>query len=108
VFALVLIVRRSTAGVVKLNSEPVTGTSYVDHTVQPGQTYYYVIKAVSAKGSERPRTRSKLTSLRSRFIGRAAPDKLWPLTGLPFRREEAPVMDRGLERADAGARLSPP
>ena len=44
--------RRGTSGVVKLNSEPVTGTSYVDHTVQPGQTYYYVIKAVSAKGSE--------------------------------------------------------
>ena len=44
--------RRSTAGVVKLNSEPVTGTSYVDRTVWPGQTYYYVIKAVSAEGSE--------------------------------------------------------
>ena len=51
-FALVLIVRRGTARVVKLNSEPVTGTSYIDHTMQPGQTYYYVIKAVSAKGSE--------------------------------------------------------
>jgi hypothetical protein len=44
--------RRGASGVVKLSSEPVTGTSYVDHTVQPGQTYYYVIKAVSAKGSE--------------------------------------------------------
>lgn len=37
---------------VKPNSEPVTGTSHVDHTVQPGQTYPYVIKAVSVKGSE--------------------------------------------------------
>ena len=37
---------------VKLNSKLVTGTSYVDHTMQPGQTYYHVIKAVSAKGSE--------------------------------------------------------
>jgi hypothetical protein len=44
--------RRGTAGVVKLNSEPVTGTSYVDHTVQPGQTYFYVTKAVNARGTE--------------------------------------------------------
>jgi hypothetical protein len=44
--------RRGTAGVVKLNSEPVTGTSYVDRVVQPGQTYFYVIKAVSARGTE--------------------------------------------------------
>jgi len=53
VFASILTVRRGTAGVVKLNSEStVTGTSYLDHTMQPGQTYYYVIKAVSAKESE--------------------------------------------------------
>ena len=44
--------RRGTSGVVKLNSEPVTGTSYVDRTVQPGQTYFYLIKAVNAKGTE--------------------------------------------------------
>ena len=44
--------RRGASGLVKLNVEPVAGTSYVDHTVQPGQTYFYVTKAVSAKGSE--------------------------------------------------------
>ena len=44
--------RRSASGVVKLNSEPVTGTSYLDRTVQPGQTYFYVTKAVSGKGTE--------------------------------------------------------
>jgi fibronectin type 3 domain-containing protein len=44
--------RRGTSGVVKLNFEPVTETSYVDRTVQPGQTYFYVTKAVSAKGTE--------------------------------------------------------
>jgi hypothetical protein len=46
------IYRRDASGVAKLNSAPVTDTSYVDHTVQPGHTYYYVIKAVSARGSE--------------------------------------------------------
>jgi fibronectin type 3 domain-containing protein len=44
--------RRGTSGVVKLNLEPVTGTSYVDRTVQPGQTYFYVTKAVNARGTE--------------------------------------------------------
>ena len=44
--------RRGSSGVVKLNSEPVTATSYVDRTVQPGQTYFYVTKAVNAKGAE--------------------------------------------------------
>ena len=44
--------RRGASGVVKLNSEPVTGTSYVDRTVQPGQTYFYVTKAVNARGTE--------------------------------------------------------
>jgi hypothetical protein len=44
--------RRGTSGVVRLNFEPVTGTSYVDRTVQPGQTYFYVTKAVSPKGTE--------------------------------------------------------
>lgn len=44
--------RRGAWGLVKLNSVPVTGTSYVDTTVQPGQTYYYLTKAVSPKGTE--------------------------------------------------------
>ena len=34
-----------------LNSSPITGTTYVDTTVQAGQTYYYVATAV-AKGAE--------------------------------------------------------
>jgi Fibronectin type III domain len=44
--------RRGTSGQIKLNSEPVTGTTYVDSTVQSGQTYFYAIKAVNAKGTE--------------------------------------------------------
>src|SRR5580658_8005154 len=30
-----------------LNSAPITGTTYVDTTVQAGQTYYYVVAAVA-------------------------------------------------------------
>ena len=44
--------RRGTLGLVRLNSLPVPGTSYIDRTVQPGQTYFYLTKAVSAKGGE--------------------------------------------------------
>jgi hypothetical protein len=44
--------RRSTSGVVKLNLEPITGTNYVDRTVQPGHTYFYVTKSVSPRGTE--------------------------------------------------------
>jgi len=44
--------RRDASGPVKINSKPVAGTSYVDSLVQPGQTYYYVTKAVSPAGTE--------------------------------------------------------
>jgi fibronectin type 3 domain-containing protein len=44
--------RRGPWGVIKLNSKPVTETSYVDRSVLPGETYFYVIKAVSTKGTE--------------------------------------------------------
>jgi len=44
--------RRGTLGTTKINSQPVTGTTYVDSSVQPGQTYYYVTKAVGPTGSE--------------------------------------------------------
>jgi fibronectin type 3 domain-containing protein len=44
--------RRGASGVVKLNMEPVPATTYIDTTVQPGQTYFYVTKAVNAKGTE--------------------------------------------------------
>jgi hypothetical protein len=36
----------------KVNSAPVTGLSYVDTTVQVGQTYYYVATAVDGNGNE--------------------------------------------------------
>ena len=35
-----------------LNSSPITGTTYVDTTVQAGQTYYYVVSAVAANGTQ--------------------------------------------------------
>ena len=44
-------IRRSTSGVVKLNSEPVTGTSYVDRTVRPGQTYFYGDQSGECEGN---------------------------------------------------------
>jgi hypothetical protein len=40
------------SGMIKLNHSPITATTYVDTTVQPGQVYYYVAKAVNAKGIE--------------------------------------------------------
>jgi len=44
--------RRGPSGLIRLNFAPVPGTSYADGTVQPGQTYFYVIKAVNANGTE--------------------------------------------------------
>jgi hypothetical protein len=44
--------RRGPSGLVRLNVAPVAGTTYVDSTVQPGQTYYYTTKAVSPTGTE--------------------------------------------------------
>jgi hypothetical protein len=44
--------RLGPSGMLKLNTAPIPQTSYVDSTVQPGETYYYVIKAASAKGIE--------------------------------------------------------
>lgn len=44
--------RRGSSGSVKLNSAPLGATTYVDRTVQPGQTYYYVAKAVTSNGAE--------------------------------------------------------
>jgi len=34
----------------KLNSSPVTGTTYTDETVQAGETYYYVATAIASDG----------------------------------------------------------
>ena len=36
----------------KLNSEPITGTSYVDSTVESNKTYYYAAKAMDDHGNE--------------------------------------------------------
>jgi hypothetical protein len=44
--------RLGTSGLTKINSDLVTGTSYVDGSVKPGQTYYYVTKAVGSTGKE--------------------------------------------------------
>jgi hypothetical protein len=45
--------RRGTSGPpTKINSKPVTGTVYVDSSVQPGETYYYVAKAATSAGTE--------------------------------------------------------
>jgi len=53
--------RRDASGTIKLNSAPVAQTTYVDKTVQPGQTYYYVTKAVSAKGESIPSNEVRVT-----------------------------------------------
>jgi hypothetical protein len=46
--------RSSTSGgpYVKLNSSPISGLSYIDTSVQGGQTYYYVARAVNTSGQE--------------------------------------------------------
>jgi hypothetical protein len=36
----------------KLNASPITGLTYVDSTVQSGQTYYFVVRAVNSSGTE--------------------------------------------------------
>ena len=36
----------------RLNSSPVTTTEFTDSTVQPGQTYFYVVTAVDSNGVE--------------------------------------------------------
>jgi fibronectin type 3 domain-containing protein len=36
----------------KLNSTPIAATTYVDTTVQSGQTYYYVVTSVDSSGVE--------------------------------------------------------
>ncbi len=37
-----------------LNTTPITGTSYIDSTVTPGQNYFYEIKAVDSGGNSTP------------------------------------------------------
>jgi hypothetical protein len=44
--------RRDRWGLSKVNSAPVTSTSYLDNSVQPGEIYYYVTRAVSSTGIE--------------------------------------------------------
>ena len=44
----------SGGGYSRLNTLPVTSSSYADSSVQAGQTYYYVVTAVDTTGSESP------------------------------------------------------
>jgi hypothetical protein len=44
--------RRGVTGVTKINLAPVIGTTYVDRSVEPGQTYYYVTRAVNSDKTE--------------------------------------------------------
>jgi hypothetical protein len=45
--------RRGVKGpAIRVNGAPVTDTSYTDDSVQPGQTYFYTIQAISLTGSE--------------------------------------------------------
>ena len=44
--------RTGTLSPIRLNFLPVNATTYVDSTVSPGLTYFYVIKAVNARGGE--------------------------------------------------------
>ena len=37
-----------------LNSSPISGTTYMDTTVTPGQNYYYTVEAVDPGGSSAP------------------------------------------------------
>ena len=40
------------SGYVKINSDPVAGTSYVDENTIPGATYYYVVTSLNSDGVE--------------------------------------------------------
>ena len=44
--------RRDASGTIKLNAKPIPDTSYVDNSVQAGQTYHYITKAVGSNGAE--------------------------------------------------------
>jgi fibronectin type 3 domain-containing protein len=44
--------RRDTAGLTKINTQPVPDTNYVDSSVKPGTVYFYVAKAVDSSGKE--------------------------------------------------------
>jgi hypothetical protein len=48
------IYRSTTAGgpYTAVNATPVSGTSYVDHTVRGGLTYYYIARSVDSAGAE--------------------------------------------------------
>jgi len=41
---------------IRLNAAPITTTSYVDENVKPGNTYYYVVTGVNARGQESARS----------------------------------------------------
>jgi hypothetical protein len=39
-------------GLARLNAVPISDTSYIDNSVQPGQTYFYTTRAASSAGAE--------------------------------------------------------
>jgi Fibronectin type III domain len=45
----------------RLNSVPVTGTSYQDVTVQSGRMYYFTVRAVSGEGQSGPSNEARVT-----------------------------------------------
>lgn len=79
----------------KLNSSPIAATTYTDRTVRSGQTYFYVVKAVSSNKVEsvaseevpakisRNTWRFSLQALRN--VGNSQPSALIPVTknGVP-------------------------
>jgi fibronectin type 3 domain-containing protein len=43
--------RRDAVGeVIRVNAKPITDTNYTDHSVQPGQVYFYSARAISLSG----------------------------------------------------------
>ncbi len=64
-------------GYEKINSAPVSGTSYHDQDVTNGQMYYYVVTAVDAAGNESARS-NEAGAMPALVIGWA--NLQWPLT----------------------------
>jgi hypothetical protein len=44
--------RGLTGGFTRLNAAPVAATSYIDNSVEPGQTYFFKTRAASLSGTE--------------------------------------------------------
>jgi hypothetical protein len=73
-------------GYVKINDEPLTGTSFTDETVTPGGEYYYVLTAVGPTGLESNRSRENTW----------AANPAAPAAGTSFLPALTPLILRGL------------